>query len=376
MMSKPTVFFSHSSKDKEQILAIRDKLDKATSGVIDIFLSSDGQSIPCGTNWVYKVEQGLRDAKLMFVFATENSIRSGWIYFEAGFAYSRGIKVVPIGLGVSINDLKAPLNLLQGFDVESADSLNNIIAIINNEFKYHFPEGFSPSDYPEIMGKAATAVKYRIPFEDVVRSAECYVYAEYSQPDGTKKHIDIDSFFNKIESFLDEHGISYSHRGDYVQSVDCIVVNGIKIIYKKDKETNTFSAKQPGYIHFLLSVINFERSFTALLELLSLLTEDKSWFLILHFHGKFDCVSKDEDKSSILSNYPEEFTVCKDYIDLYEYVATKNRFRVFKENSSQSSLQKAENVVGIGFDYDNIKADTIIDIIMRLLSIGILKQNQ
>ena len=106
-MSKPTVFFSHSSKDKEQILAIRDKLDKATSGVIDIFLSSDGQSIPFGTNWVHRVEQGLKDATIMFVFATENSIRSGWIYFEAGFAYSKGIKVIPVGLGVSITELKA-----------------------------------------------------------------------------------------------------------------------------------------------------------------------------------------------------------------------------------------------------------------------------
>ena len=190
-MSKPTVFFSHSSKDKEQILAIKDKLNSATGGVLDIFLSSDGQSIPFGTNWVHKVEQGLKDATIMFVFATENSIRSGWIYFEAGFAYSKGIKVVPVGLGVSINDLKAPLSLLQGFDIESADSMNNIIAIINREFDYRFSEAFSPSDYQEIIDKAASAIKYRIQFEDIVRSAECKVYSEYSQSDGTKMHIDI-----------------------------------------------------------------------------------------------------------------------------------------------------------------------------------------
>ena len=377
MMSKPTVFFSHSSKDKEQILAIKDKLNKATGGVLDIFLSSDGQSIPFGTNWVHRVEQGLKDATIMFVFATENSIRSGWLYFEAGFAYSKGIKVIPVGLGVSINDLKAPLSLLQGFDVESADSLNNIIAIINKEFEYQFSEGFSISDYHEIMGKTATPQKYGPPFEDIVRSAECYVYSEYVQSDGTRKHIDIDNFYHRIIPFLDEHGISYSHRRDYYdQSIDCIVVNGIKIVYQKEKEGDRYAAKKAGHILFLLSVINFGSSFATLLELLSLLEEDKKRFLVLHFHYNIDCVSKDEDKSSILSNYEGEFTPCKDRLDMYEHIATKTLFRVFDYNSSQSSLHKAENVVGVAFDYDNINADIVIEIIMRLIGVGILKQIQ
>ncbi len=114
-MSKPTLFFSHSTKDKDLVLSIRDKLTKYTGGVLDIFMSSDGQSIPFGTNWIHKVEEGLNNAKIMFVFVTENSVSSGWIYFEAGFAYSKGIHVIPVGIGVDIGTLKAPLNLLQGF---------------------------------------------------------------------------------------------------------------------------------------------------------------------------------------------------------------------------------------------------------------------
>ena len=45
-MEKPTIFFSHSSKDRDAILPIKEKLMKITSGVIQIFMSSDGQSIP------------------------------------------------------------------------------------------------------------------------------------------------------------------------------------------------------------------------------------------------------------------------------------------------------------------------------------------
>ena len=131
-MGKPTIFFSHSSKDKEIVQSVKNKLDKATGGVMDIFMSSDGQSIPFGTNWIHKVEEGLKSATIMFVFVTENSVSSGWIYFEAGYAYSKGIQVIPVGIGVDIGALKAPLNLLQGFNILFEDSLNNFITIIIN----------------------------------------------------------------------------------------------------------------------------------------------------------------------------------------------------------------------------------------------------
>lgn len=70
-MSKSTLFFSHSSKDKEIVLSIKNKLDMMTGGVMEIFMSSDGQSIPFGTNWIHKIEEGLQIAKIMFVFVTK-----------------------------------------------------------------------------------------------------------------------------------------------------------------------------------------------------------------------------------------------------------------------------------------------------------------
>ena len=80
-MSKPTIFFSHSSKDKEIVLKIKNKLMKFTSNTIEIFQSSDGESIPFGTNWIHKVEDGLKNSKVMFVFITENSISSEVILY-------------------------------------------------------------------------------------------------------------------------------------------------------------------------------------------------------------------------------------------------------------------------------------------------------
>ena len=149
-MDKPTIFFSHSSKDKELILPIKNKLDNITSNVMDIFMSSDGQSIPFGHNWVHKIEEGLKKAQIMFVFVTPTSINSSWIYFEAGFAYSKGIEVIPVGLGVNIGQLKPPLNLLQGFDIISYESLNNFVSVINKKFNFKFEENFIDDDYKKI----------------------------------------------------------------------------------------------------------------------------------------------------------------------------------------------------------------------------------
>ena len=122
-MNKPTVFFSHSSKDKDLVLLIKNKVENITKKTINIFMSSDGQSIPFGTNWIHKIEDGLNESKIMFVFVTNNSIDSGWIYFESGFAYSKNIKVIPIGIGVDIGKISAPLSLLQGFNVTSSGAV-------------------------------------------------------------------------------------------------------------------------------------------------------------------------------------------------------------------------------------------------------------
>lgn len=145
-MTKPSIFFSHSSKDKDALVVLKNIIDRKTGKALDIFLSSDGQSIPFGTNWVNRIEQGLKNAKIMFVFVTPNSINSKWIHFESGFAYSKGINVIPVGLYEYIDNLTPPLSLLQGFNISTHDSLNNIIAIINKEFNLAFAEDFIYDD--------------------------------------------------------------------------------------------------------------------------------------------------------------------------------------------------------------------------------------
>lgn len=153
---KPSVFLSHSSRDQIVLSALKHTLQERTGNAVQFFLSSDGQSIPLGRNWVHRIEQALNDTAMMLVFISPASVASQWIYFEAGYAYSKGVRVVPIAFaGFDLANLTPPLSLLQGFNLRGADGLNNVIALVNQQFALTFRENFTTDDYASIFGAAA-----------------------------------------------------------------------------------------------------------------------------------------------------------------------------------------------------------------------------
>lgn len=150
-MQKPTVFISHSSRDAPYLGLLKQKLEQKTGGALRLFLSSDGESIPFGSNWVHEIEAALGRATIMFVAVSPLSVGSAWLYFESGHAYARGVSVIPIGIkGVSVESLKPPMSLLQGFNIRSYQGLNNLIAVINSQYGTHFEESFSGGDFDDL----------------------------------------------------------------------------------------------------------------------------------------------------------------------------------------------------------------------------------
>lgn len=372
-MSKPTIFFSHSSKDQSLILSIKDKLERATSSVVDIFVSSDGQSIPFGTNWVHKIEERLKAAQIMFVFVTENSISSGWIYFEAGFAYSKDIQVVPVGIGVDVGALKAPLNLLQGFNVNSEESLNNFITIINRKFGYDFKECFNQEDYLRVMKNLSNALMNTINFEEIVDKAECTIYSKYTVSD-VEETYDIEGFFNSIIAYLKENDISFSRECEYPDKRSiCLVTNGVKIVYRRKNSAE--GIKHETYddceeIRFNVSAYNFFKSFTLLKNLLQLLEDKKSFYIKLHFKECYSCVKTAEDGSSIISDC-HDFKIDKSNVTGYESDLYGLRFYVFDDNKYERD-KKSEYVISVVFDKDSVYAENVVKLVDVLYDIGFI----
>lgn len=150
---KPIVFLSHSAKDGQTLSHFKKALERATGGTITFFLSSDGQSIKVGYNWVASLQESLEKAALAFVFLTTNSLNSTWVAFEAGFMHSKKIRVIPVALpGVDMGSVPPPLSLLQGFHLHSAELMNNVFTYLNEEFQHHHERSFTDSDYQSIFG--------------------------------------------------------------------------------------------------------------------------------------------------------------------------------------------------------------------------------
>lgn len=377
-MSKPTLFFSHSSKDKDLIKSIKDKLTKYTGGVLEIFMSSDGQSIPFGTNWIHKIEEGLNSAKIMFVFVTEKSISSGWIYFEAGFAYSKGIHVIPVGIGVDIGALKAPLNLLQGFNIVSADSLNNFISIINKEFDYKFDESFDANDYHEITNLSLSGITWNAILDKYVRSINYKLLAEYSDGADGKILYDLDQYFEKIITYLEQNNIPYSLADPYHNSDNkCIAVYGIKIIYEKDiskPKSSIRETRNESNIQFSVSPYNFDKSFDLYREI-SLLFNDRKTFLInIRLNDMYSFVSTAEDCAALLAAEPEWFSFSKNRVGTYECSKLNLKFYISNRNLFDRS-RPADFALTVIYEPQTISTNSIVELVSKLYELKIIRNS-
>ncbi|MBQ8241669.1 MAG: toll/interleukin-1 receptor domain-containing protein [Bacteroides sp.] len=362
-MNKPTLFFSHSSKDKDMVLAIKNKVMKYTSGTLEIFQSSDGESIPFGTNWIHKVEEGLKEAKVMFVFVTEKSISSGWIYFEAGFAYSKGVHVIPVGLGVSVGDLKAPLNLLQGFNITSAESLNNFLTIVNREFSYSFPAQFTDDDYNEIITLSSATVKHSTPFDEVIRSVKFTLRGVYYEDPGQKKTRDAKAMFDRVVEYLDAHGIAYSINkinGFGSDKGDALAVQGMKIVYEIASQDN-----DSGTISVSISPYNFEKSYALFLQLAVSCFDSFATWIQLQLNNNYKYVTAAEDCAALLLEAPEWFSLATNRVGSFDCDRLQLRLSLVK-------LGPLEYALRIHYNPAEIATGSIVELVSRLCELKMI----
>ena len=229
-MPKPTLFFIHATEDQAYLETLKRLLLKKTDETVDIFLSSDGQSIPFGTNWVHEVENALEKADIAFVFLSPHSLSSQWVFFEAGYTYSKGIKVIPIGiLGMDLSEIRPPLKLLQGFNLSSREHLENIIAVINDKFNFSHKESFSHEDYQRLQ-EAATGGNRHGKLSSIVDR----IYITLGSH--TTEDIEpIPSIWSNLKSYLREQNIE--HNSPYTkEGEEVILTHGAK--FRKVKNEN------------------------------------------------------------------------------------------------------------------------------------------
>lgn len=133
-MTAKVLFLSHIHEERDLALAIKTELENEFSGFVDVFVSSDGVSIPAGANFLKRIEDGLITCVGALYLISPVSVKRSWISFELGAVWIRNIvnlrangpeiPTLPVcHSGLAPAGLPSPLNNLNGISANQASQL-------------------------------------------------------------------------------------------------------------------------------------------------------------------------------------------------------------------------------------------------------------
>lgn len=134
-------FVSHISEEAKTAARLKGALVRDFLGFIDVFVSSDTESIAAGEDWLRSVESALQESSIVIILCSPDSIRRPWINFEAGAAWMRKVPVIPLcHSGLLPRDLPMPLSLRQGLALSDPTGLQRLYRRIADSLSCKIPE--------------------------------------------------------------------------------------------------------------------------------------------------------------------------------------------------------------------------------------------
>jgi hypothetical protein len=125
-MSKPHIFISHISEERDLAVTLKKHLVQDFLGLIEVFVSSDLETISAGQDWLASLEEGVKKSALLIVLCSHASLRRPWVNFEIGLAWEK-IPIIPVcHSGLEPSALPIPLNLKQGFRANDEEGIRKL----------------------------------------------------------------------------------------------------------------------------------------------------------------------------------------------------------------------------------------------------------
>lgn len=133
-MVKHKIFLSHVTEERNIAIALKQGIEKLYLNSVEVFVSSDKRSLRSGDKWLDKILEELKNAEIVLVLASLDSINRPWINFEAGGGWLLRRLVVPLCVkGMTASTLPEPLHSLQGINLEEKDDFINFF----NDISYY-----------------------------------------------------------------------------------------------------------------------------------------------------------------------------------------------------------------------------------------------
>lgn len=135
-MAKKKIFISHIGEESEIAQNLKDKILTFTNKGVEVFVSSDSESIGLGRDWEDIVKDEIKQCDMMLVIVSKNSLNRPWISFETGAAWVKGIAPIPICHGgIDKGSLPKPFSILQSVnaDINGLTGVFRSISILREE---------------------------------------------------------------------------------------------------------------------------------------------------------------------------------------------------------------------------------------------------
>jgi hypothetical protein len=132
-MEKKGVFISHITEEKKTALCLKEYLRESLGFGLDVFVSSDYESISGGELWFPTIVNALKSSLVEVVLLSPTSVGRRWINFEAGIGIGSGIPVIPVVVhGLGKGEVGHPLSSLQVRSVEDEPNVRALLKDVAN----------------------------------------------------------------------------------------------------------------------------------------------------------------------------------------------------------------------------------------------------
>lgn len=131
---KKVIFISHASSEASIALALKAALVKGFGSVIDVFVSSDDQSIQAGVPFAATIHTAIRNASYGLFLLSPESIQRPWILIEFGAFWGIGKPAAPIlHSGLTFDALASPIRDMNAIELTDAARMKKLVANIARE---------------------------------------------------------------------------------------------------------------------------------------------------------------------------------------------------------------------------------------------------
>lgn len=140
-MEKPIVFISHITEEKDLAYKVKDLIEESFLGMMEVFVSSDSESIGAGAKWLDNITYSLTKCVIELIVCSPESVKRPWINFEAGAGWIKDIPVIPLcHSGMKPELLPIPLNMLQAINLNEISGLKLLVPVLANAINAKSPK--------------------------------------------------------------------------------------------------------------------------------------------------------------------------------------------------------------------------------------------